>query len=1018
MRLLVILAAIGLLSQSCDCTGEHLLENIPETESWQIPTLDSKVHVIRTEMNIPHIYASNELDLYRVQGFVMAQDRYVQFELGRRFGQGRVSELLGATGLAIDLQSRGRGMRYISERLWTAAKPNQRNKFEAFAQGINAFIKQVHKGALPIPSELATVGQLIGVSDPSTLMKEISGSDVMGMAAVIISQLGYESTDPMRTQIENQLPNHFENAPLADLRQAGLSKDLWEPLGPIRPNSSAITWGLETQNGTNPAFKTQRKKTTSSSIPRSLSPLPTTMVERIRRKDRAFEAMIGHQARPEFGSNAWAISNIGTQSGGSILSGDGHLPLSVPSLFYQMCLDTSYLGESDFKLCGLFFPGLPFMSVGTNGFVAWSQTYLNGDITDWYQEEIQLDSNGLPSKSKFKGEWRQLRKIEEIYTLQDPTTEEKEEQQWARWTTFDGRIITSIEGTSTVPYSATQEGQSIVTMLGDFVIPKDTNGDGIIHALSFDWTAFDINATLDAVENFSYAKTVTDFRKETKKLVAYAQNIIVADRNGDILYTPYNATPCRNYLPKDASGNWVAGANPMRLLDGTQYGGFEIPVRDDGVVENSSQGLYRCSIPFDDIPQALSPQRGYVYTANNDIAGVSLDRSLSNDLWYFAGPFDIGYRAELIENELKQLTSQRSANLDSVSRIQDTHTSPIAMDLGSEFLSSISQAKDYSINAIELTPTEARVLALYQSYPEAIDEVFSRINTWIQRGALAESGVTTFYNQVSTNEALNAVATMIFNTWVRHLFVLIFDDENIDFLWEADGDRIRMRALHTVLTGDGPDNPHNLASWNPQTQESVFIDIQNTEIVESKNEILLQALINAIKELRSSSSEAGVGGFGTEDMSKWLWGLRHQAQFDSLLLQLGSENILLALLGTQFSTTTKSVALDTDIEENDPRHKLVHFPRPGDFFGVDAAHPGLVGNTYFYTNGPVMRMTFELTHDQVLGRNILPGGQSGYKENPNATDQLKKWLGNQTLPVHYYLEDALSAAIGRETFTP
>ena len=98
---------------------------------------------VATEMNIPHIYAENELDLYRVQGFVMARDRYVQFELGRRFGQGIVSELLGTIGLPIDQQSRGRGMRHIAHRLWSSANEGQRAKIEAFAQGINAFIREV-----------------------------------------------------------------------------------------------------------------------------------------------------------------------------------------------------------------------------------------------------------------------------------------------------------------------------------------------------------------------------------------------------------------------------------------------------------------------------------------------------------------------------------------------------------------------------------------------------------------------------------------------------------------------------------------------------------------------------------------------------------------------------------------------------------------------------------------------------------------------------------------------------------
>ena len=114
-----------------------------------------------------------------------------------------------------------------------------------------------------------------------------------------------------------------------------------------------------------------------------------------------------------------------------------------------------------------------------------------------------------------------------------------------------------------------------------------------------------------------------------------------------------------------------------------------------------------------------------------------------------------------------------------------------------------------------------------------IDEAFIRISSWLAKGAPAESGVETFYHQVQPDEADNAVATMIFNSWVRHTFQLIFHDEEIDFIWAADGDRIRMRAFHAILTSSGPNNPNSLASWNPETEESAFFDILDTELIET-----------------------------------------------------------------------------------------------------------------------------------------------------------------------------------------
>ena len=51
-------------------TGE-----VPTAELLKIPDLNDEVTVIRDEWGIPHIYASNDLDLFFAQGFCHAQDR-------------------------------------------------------------------------------------------------------------------------------------------------------------------------------------------------------------------------------------------------------------------------------------------------------------------------------------------------------------------------------------------------------------------------------------------------------------------------------------------------------------------------------------------------------------------------------------------------------------------------------------------------------------------------------------------------------------------------------------------------------------------------------------------------------------------------------------------------------------------------------------------------------------------------------------------------------------------------------
>ena len=54
-----------------------------------LPGLSAPVSVIRDQAGIPHIRAQNRRDLARALGYVQAQDRLFQIELGMRLGEGR-----------------------------------------------------------------------------------------------------------------------------------------------------------------------------------------------------------------------------------------------------------------------------------------------------------------------------------------------------------------------------------------------------------------------------------------------------------------------------------------------------------------------------------------------------------------------------------------------------------------------------------------------------------------------------------------------------------------------------------------------------------------------------------------------------------------------------------------------------------------------------------------------------------------------------------------------------------------
>lgn len=996
---------------------------IPEVERWSLPGLHGEAHVVRTEANVPHIYASDEHDLYLVHGFTVARDRYLQLELGRRLGQGRISELLGDMMLSVDARSRGLGWTHMAARLVDLLTDEQAILMDAFADGVNAYIDTVAEGTLTPPAELELLAGLLG-KEPIELMRHLTGADIVAYAAVVVSEMGFETSDVANTEIVASLPSQVEGAPFEDLRRAGVMEDLWRVVKPIHAVASAHGWGLETAEGPAPLPTARKRARAATAGNRPDVTVPLALLRRLTQRLAPLDRLMGHDE--DFGSNAWAVGAAGTPWDGGLLAGDGHLTLAIPSLFWQIGMDTRVFGGGDTHVAGLVFPGFPLLAVGTNEHVAWTQTYHRGDIIDWYAEELRLDENGVPAGTLFEDEWRPLVRVDEEYDIAEVPLlgSTARSETWSRWTTFDGRWLTAIEGRP-----ATEEeiagadpgaGRTVVCLLGDFVVPEDMDDDGRISAISFDYTGFDVSNLFLAVDGFAKARDIHEFRESTRRLVAYSQNIVAADSHGEVYYGGYSALPCRGYLERDAEGAWVAGADPTMLLDGTRYGGFRVPLDDAGFPDEEAGATdpYACIVPFDSYPAALSPARGYVLSANNDIAGASFDDTLANDPWYVGGPWAAGYRAATIDEALAAAVADRAATVEHSATLQGTTRSGVGAQFAPFLIETIAAAQAWHGAPVDLTDAEVRALAYYDADAETMDAVASRLEAWLQRGAEAASGVDTFYGTATAQDREDAVATMLFNAWFRAFMAETFDDEQIRAVWRRRESDRRIHAMTVVVEGRGPGNPLGLASWNPETEESIFFDIRDTAEVETSSEIALRALARALSELRAAPTAPGVGGFGTGDMAEWRWGLRHMVRFESILAGYVDDNPIVGLLAGPFSITPKRLPLAESLPSGDPRRSLPWFPRPGDLFAVDAASPAFRGDEWTYNHAPQMRTVIGLDHGHVWGLNIVPGGQSGRPDSPYFDDQAALWLGNEALPLRYHVEDVVQGATGREEFAP
>jgi penicillin amidase len=1008
--------------------------DVETTERYEMPGLSAEAFVVRTELDVPHVYASNRVDANRLLGFTMARDRFFQMDLTRRLSQGRISELLGDAGLETDLENRFTGAAHMADLYLAGVDEEEGAELDAFAQGINDYIALVRARRLPAPRELQLGASFLGARNPADLMAEWDRRDVVATGASVLYGTSFEGGDVGRSRAFENVDSVFAaDAPNRALRVQGLQEDIIDHYAPANDVSSAYGWGVETagMGGGGPGTPGIRREFTPEALAALRGVLPERgMLDRLVAGLGRVEARFSRDPDEGYGSNGWAVMGSATTDGSSLLAGDGHLELSVPPLFWQLGIDTMLLGgaSEDTRLLGATIAGLPAMGVGTNGRIAWTQTAYFADVTDWYTEELVLDASGLPRGSMFEGTERALVRIDEAFEVADVPAlgSVGRTETIARFTTFDGRWITAIEGRPTTADEMIGADESKVHTLSGLVVPSDVDGDGRITAVSFYYGPFDGGTLLRAFRQFTMADTVEDFRQALRHFIGYGGSMMASDREGSVVYSAYHAVPARDHLPRDPGTNrWIPGADPRRLIDGTRYGAWHLPLDARGRVDEAAAAAGDANehvVPFDQWPQALNPGRQFVMMANNDPGAICTDNDLFDDPYYIGGPWIEGYRGERIAERLEAAIAGDTASLEEMQDIQGDHHS----NLGEEWAPVLLDAIDTARRAAAGTPMagtpEARMAARWAAAQADYEDVEARIEAWRDAGYPTPSGVETFYAPLAAGDAENSVATSIFHAWIATYFAEVLNDEGIpgDLSPAVTGDTFRTQTMLLMEQGRGAGNPLSLGSFDPATNESVFFDDLRTSEVESSREIGVRALDLALAFLRSPPNEELRGGFGTNDVTEWRWGYRHQVRFDSLVggqLGGGSSPELELLLST-FQITPRNLPLMPDLPMDDPRASLPHFPRPGDQFDVDAANPGLDTNDWTHGSGPVFRMVIALGPSGVRGHNILPGGQSGFPTSDHFADQAAMWLANTTIPMRYLPEEVADGAVSVERFFP
>ena len=320
------------------------------------PELKGKAEVYFDERLVPHVFAENDEDLYFIQGYLHAKFRLFQIDLQTKAAAGRASEIAGEKAVNYDKQQRRLGMVYAAENamLEIEKDPTARKIFDAYTNGINAYIINLKESELPIEYKLLNFKPEKWSNLRSALLLKMMAKD-------------------LSSGTENDLANTNAKSIFLPEELKMLYPQVPDSLVPIIPKGTVFD------------------------APGIIPVQPVTADSLYFGKKDTVTA--NEIARPDInnGSNNWVVAGSKTASGAPILCNDPHLELSLPSIWYEMQLQTP--GSNAY---GVSLPGAPFVIIGFNDSIAWGVTNAQRDVKDYYEIKFRDETK---QEYWFNGKW-------------------------------------------------------------------------------------------------------------------------------------------------------------------------------------------------------------------------------------------------------------------------------------------------------------------------------------------------------------------------------------------------------------------------------------------------------------------------------------------------------------------------------------------------------------------------------------------------------------------------------------
>ena len=279
-------------------------------------------------------------------------------------------------------------------------------------------------------------------------------------------------------------------------------------------------------------------------------------------------------------SNNWVVDGTKTTTGKPLLANDPHLPILLPGIWYEVHLvapDPSTSSGQGSEVTGVSFPGAPGVVIGHNRDIAWGFTNACPDVQDLFVEKPNPNN---PREFEFRGHW-------------EPATIVREEIR------VKGRAEPHVE-------------EILITRHGPIISRVVPLADDHSPPIALRWVGHEPSHLMGALVKMNRAQNWNEFTEAVRDWTLPSQNMVYADRAGNIGYYQPGLIPIR--------------AKGMGLLPVPGWTG-----------EYEWVGW----IPHEELPHAFNPAQHFVASANNRVVGDGYKHFLALD-------YSNGYRAARI----------------------------------------------------------------------------------------------------------------------------------------------------------------------------------------------------------------------------------------------------------------------------------------------------------------------------------------------------------------------------------